>query len=74
MPEVIFNHVNQFELLAALADAEWEMYELGSCLNIPGTLRLRLLQAAERARQLIDPEDEIGVYLIPDSGMTLRLP
>ncbi|HEY0422024.1 MAG TPA: hypothetical protein VGC82_01725 [Rhodopila sp.] len=74
MPEVIFNHVNQFELLAALADAEWEMYELGSCLNIPGTLRLRLLQAAERARQLIDPEDEIGVYLIPDRGMTLRLP
>jgi hypothetical protein len=74
MPEVTFNHVNQFELLAALADAEWEMYELGSCLNIPGTLRIRLLQAAERARQLIDPEDETALYLIPDSGITLRLP
>lgn len=74
MPEVIFNHVNQFELLAALADAEWEMYELGSCLNIPGTLRIRLLQAAERARQLIDPEEETGVYSIPEKGISLHLP
>jgi hypothetical protein len=53
-------HPDQADLLAALADAEWEMYELGSCLNIPGNLRFRLLQAATRAHQLIASADEMG--------------
>lgn len=58
MTESALDHPDQADLLAALADAEWEMYELGSCLNIPGNLRLRLLQAATRAHQLIACADE----------------
>jgi hypothetical protein len=58
MPESVLYHPDQPDLLAALADAEWEMYELGSCLNIPGNVRLRLLQAATRAQQLIDRAHE----------------
>jgi hypothetical protein len=49
---------DQADLLAALADAEWEMYELGSCLKIPGNLRFRLLEAATRAHRLIASADE----------------
>jgi hypothetical protein len=54
-------HPDQADLIAALADAEWEMYELGSCLNIPGNLRFRLLQAARRAHQLIASADETAM-------------
>jgi uncharacterized protein YaiE (UPF0345 family) len=45
---------NQVELLDALADAEWEMYEAGSRLDMPGDVRFRLLQSAHRAYALIE--------------------
>jgi hypothetical protein len=44
----------QSELVAALMDAEAEMHAIGSDLAVPGTLRLRLLDAARRAQTLID--------------------
>jgi len=54
MTEAAPHHPDQAEFLEGLTDAECEMHELGSRLDLPGGLRLRLLQAATRAQRLID--------------------
>jgi hypothetical protein len=41
-------------LIDALEDAEWVLREFASRLDLPGRIRLQLLNAAERARPLIE--------------------
>jgi hypothetical protein len=52
------------ELLSGLADAEWEMHELGSRLDVPGKVRFQLLQAATRAQKLIDAAEVRGSSIL----------
>jgi hypothetical protein len=54
MSQLSTDNSGQAELLDALVDAEGELHEAGSRLEMPGTVRLRLLRAAHRAQRLIE--------------------
>lgn len=51
---------SRVDFVEALMDAEAEMHAIGSHLEVPGALRLRLLDAARRAQTLIDAVDAVG--------------
>jgi hypothetical protein len=55
--ETVLRQLDRSALCEALADAESELSEAGSRLDLPGDVRLRLLNAAHRAQALVEATD-----------------